>query len=143
MPDPASHYFIQKSTSMNLKFLTAPLLFLVLVISSCKKDHPSSPGNTMPDLQQVTDGLVSPIALVEPPDGSKRLFIVDQVGKIWIIQADGTKTASPFIDLSGKIVSLSPGYDERGLLGLAFHPNFKTNGKFYVFYSAPPHAGGP
>jgi glucose/arabinose dehydrogenase len=41
------------------------------------------------------------------------------------------------------MVSLSPAYDERGLLGFAFHPDFKTNGKFYVFYTAPPRAGGP
>ncbi len=125
-----------------MKFL--PLLLSVLIFAGCKKHHDNpSPGSGMPDLQQVTDGLVSPVALAEPPDGSKRLFIIDQVGKIWIIQADGTKAANPFIDLSGKIVALTPGYDERGLLGLAFHPDFKTNGKFYVFYTAPPHAGGP
>ena len=41
------------------------------------------------------------------------------------------------------MVTLSPGYDERGLLGLAFHPDFKSNGKFYLFYTAPPRAGGP
>jgi glucose/arabinose dehydrogenase len=41
------------------------------------------------------------------------------------------------------MVTLSPGYDERGLLGLAFHPQFKTNHKFYVFYTAPPRAGTP
>jgi len=40
-------------------------------------------------------------------------------------------------------VTLNGGYDERGLLGLAFHPDFKTNGKFYLFYSVPPRAGGP
>ncbi|MBS1663460.1 MAG: PQQ-dependent sugar dehydrogenase [Bacteroidetes bacterium] len=120
-------------------------LSMVLIIAACKKDHNNNPpnNNTTPDLQQVTDGLISPVALVEPPDGSKRLFIVDQAGKIWIVQSDGTRSATPFIDLSSKIVALNPGYDERGLLGLAFHPDFKTNGKFYLFYTAPPRAGGP
>jgi len=118
-------------------------VFLLLVLASCKKnDHPS-PGNTTPDLQQVADGLVSPVALAEPPDGSKRLFVADQVGKVWIIQPDGTKGSTPFMDLSAKMVSLTAAYDERGLLGLAFHPDFKTNGKLYVFYSALPHSGGP
>ena len=51
--------------------------------------------------------------------------------------------STPFLDLTGKMVALNPNYDERGLLSLAFHPNFQTNGKFYVFYTAPPRAGGP
>ena len=128
-----------------MKFLAVPLLIFFFIISGCKKDHNNNPPNqnATPDLQQVADGLVSPVALVEPPDGSKRLFVVDQVGKIWIIQADGTKAGTPFIDLTSKMVTLTPGYDERGLLGLAFHPDFKTNGKFYLFYTALPHSGGP
>jgi glucose/arabinose dehydrogenase len=122
--------------------LTAALV-LFLAIGGCKKNDKPPVSNTTPDLQLVTDNLVSPIALASPADNSKRLFIADQVGKIWIVQADGSKSATPFIDLTSKMVTLNGGYDERGLLGLAFHPDFKTNGKFYVFYSAPPHAGGP
>jgi hypothetical protein len=68
---------------------------------------------------------------------------VDQVGKIWIVYPDSTKPSTTFIDISSKMVALQTGYDERGLLGLAFHPNYKTNGKFYLFYTAPPRAGGP
>jgi len=122
---------------------TVPIVLFVLILLGCKKDHHNPPpGNTTPDLQQVADGLVSPVALAQPADGSKRLFVADQTGKVWIIQPDGTK--SPFIDVSGKMVpNLNANYDERGLLGLAFHPDFKNNGKFYLFYSAPPHAGGP
>jgi glucose/arabinose dehydrogenase len=119
-------------------------LSFLMIISSCKKnDNPSSSAGSMPDLQLVTDGLVSPVALVEPPDSSHRLFILDETGKIWIIGADGKKLATPFIDVSSKMVSLSPSYDERGLLGIAFHPQFKTNGKFYLFYTAPPRPGTP
>src|SRR5229473_8669340 len=105
--------------------------FLLLILAACKKDHNPSTNNT-PGLQLVTDNLVSPIAVAEPPDGTKRLFIADQVGKIWIIGADGKKLTDPFIDLTGKIVSLNPQYDERGLLGIAFHPQFNTNRKFYL-----------
>lgn len=125
--------------------LCAGLCFLLSAFFSCKKDHHPGDdnGNKTAGLQKVIDGLVSPVALAEPPDGSKRLFVVDQVGKIWIVAADGSKAGSPFLDISSKMVSLNAGYDERGLLGLAFHPDYKNNGKFYLFYTAPPNAGGP
>ena len=51
--------------------------------------------------------------------------------------------SQPFIDVSSKMVSLRSQYDERGLLGLAFHPDFRSNGKFYLFYTAKPRPGGP
>ena len=93
-----------------MKHLTVPFFICLLIFTGCKKDHNNPPpGSNTPDLQLVTDGLVSPVALVEPPDGSKRLFIVDQVGKIWLIQADGTKTPTPFMDLSGKDGLPEPG----------------------------------
>lgn len=96
------------------------------------------------DLQVIADNFVSPISVVQPPDGSHRLFVVDQVGKVWIIDAAGQRMSQPFIDITSKLVSpLRPFYDERGLLSLAFHPNFSSNGKFYLFYTAPPPAGGP
>jgi glucose/arabinose dehydrogenase len=91
----------------------------------------------------IAQALVSPVAVVEPPDSSHRLFILDEIGKIWIVGADGKQLAAPFMDLTSKMVTISPSYDERGLLGLAFHPQFKTNGLFYVFYTAPPRPGMP
>jgi glucose/arabinose dehydrogenase len=96
-----------------------------------------------PNIQLVADELVSPVALVEAPDNSGRRFVVDQVGKIWVITADGRKLPQPFLDISASLVALNPGYDERGLLGLAFHPDYKSNGKFYVYYSIPKRPGGP
>ena len=101
------------------------------------------PGAKDLDLQLVTDNLVSPLGATEAPDGTHRLFVLDQPGQIWIIDHNGQKLAQPFIDISSKMVSLSPFYDERGLLGFAFHPKFKQNGKFYLFYTAPPTPGGP
>lgn len=82
-------------------------------------------------LDEVATGLVSPLTLAEPADGTGRLFIVDQPGQIWIVMPDGTMLDQPFLD------ELDPGYDERGLLGLAFDPDYATNGTFYVSYSAP------
>lgn len=119
--------------------------YALFMQASCKKKDDNNPNpntNVTPNLQLVADNLVAPLTVVEPPDGSKRLFIVDQPGKIWIVK-DGNKLAEPFLDLGSKLVSLQAQYDERGLLGLAFHPNFKNNGKFYLFYTAPPRAGGP
>jgi hypothetical protein len=89
-------------------------------------------------LKKVADNLTSPVTIVDPKDGSNRLFVVDQVGLIWIIDSTGQMMSTPFLDLRNKIPKLNPAYDERGLLGLAFHPNFKSNKKFYVHYTAPP-----
>jgi len=101
-------------------------------------------GNKAVDIQLVADNFTSPIGLVPSPDKSGRLFVIDQVGKIWVVDKQGNKLSTPFLDITGKLVApLSPGYDERGLLGLAFHPDYARNGKFYVFYTAPPPPGGP
>ena len=78
--------------------------------------------------------------MVTPRDGSGRLFVVEQTGLIWII-SKGEQRANPFLDLRGRLVELSAFYDERGLLGLAFHPDFAANGLFYVSYSAPLREG--
>ncbi len=121
------------------------LLFaLLLALQSCKKRDFNPPPVGAYDLKLVSDGFISPLTLTESPDGTHRLFVADQPGKVWIINADGTKMPEPFIDVSSQLVApLSPFYDERGLLGFAFHPDFKNNGKFYLFYTAPPRAGGP
>lgn len=94
-------------------------------------------------LDLVAQGLTSPVSLVEAPDRSGRLFVVDQAGMIRVIAADGSLRAEPFLDVRARMVALNPGYDERGLLGLAFHPQYGTNGRFFVYYSAPLRAGAP
>ncbi len=88
-------------------------------------------------LQLVADGLVHPLVMLDAPDGSKRKFIVEQSGTVQILRPDGKLGPTPFMDLSKKMVKLDWEFDERGLLGMAFHPKFKENGKFYVVYSAP------
>ena len=118
------------------------MAFPAIYFSACNK-HDDQPTNVTPSLKLVAENLVAPLAVVEPPDDTKRLFVVDEIGKIFIVPQNSTMFSTPFLDLTSKIVPLNPSYDERGLLSLAFHPNFKTNGKFYVFYTAPPRAGGP
>ncbi|MHC4447082.1 MAG: PQQ-dependent sugar dehydrogenase [Planctomycetota bacterium] len=87
-------------------------------------------------LDLVVDGLVGPVGATHAGDGSGRLFIVDQAGQIRIVQ-DGALLATPFLDLTDKIVEVSAFFDERGVLGLAFHPDYENNGRFFVRYSAP------
>ncbi|MCW1916753.1 PQQ-dependent sugar dehydrogenase [Luteolibacter sp. GHJ8] len=89
----------------------------------------------------------SPTTVTHAGDGSGRLFITDQRGKIHILE-DGAVLPAPFLDLSAKLVTEQAGFDERGLLGLAFHPGYSGEGpgagRFYVFYSAPsPDSPGP
>ncbi|MCZ6531329.1 MAG: PQQ-dependent sugar dehydrogenase [SAR324 cluster bacterium] len=85
----------------------------------------------------IADGLQSPVDLKEAPDGSGRLFIVEQTGTIRVVMPDGTMRPEAFLDLRASIVKQIVRFDERGTLGLAFHPKYKSNGKFYVHYSAP------
>jgi glucose/arabinose dehydrogenase len=87
-------------------------------------------------LKLVADGLDSPVLLVSPP-GDGRRFIVDQIGLIWILSAEGDILPQPFLDIRSRLIELSAVYDERGLLGLAFPPDFAQTGRFYVYYSAP------
>ncbi len=144
------------------------LLMTSLLLGACKKtiDDPideeiishGNNGNKIKDIDMVLieDGFASPIGLVAPPEDDKwkgdkkgkniddkRLFVIDQAGKIWILDKQGNKLNMPFLDLTDRIVPLTPNYDERGLLGLAFHPNFARNGKFYVYYNGLPRTGGP
>ncbi|HEX7186027.1 MAG TPA: PQQ-dependent sugar dehydrogenase [Thermoanaerobaculia bacterium] len=94
-------------------------------------------------VRQIASGLTAPVALVEPPDGSRRLFIVDQIGLIRVLLPNGQLLPTPFLDLRDRIVPLRTNFDERGLLGLAFHPRYAENGRLFVFYSAPLREGAP
>lgn len=103
------------------------------------------PGDFVPNvrLKLVATDLTGPMVAVSPDDGTKRLFIVDQIGIIKILEPDGEIRPDPFLDLRNRLVQLSSGYDERGLLGLAFHPDFRNNGRLFVYYSIPLRRGGP
>lgn len=84
----------------------------------------------------IAKNLMAPVAMDCPKDGSKRLFICEQTGKIKIIK-NGQVLEKPFLDVSGKLDGMGKAYSEKGLLGIAFHPNYKNNGRFFIYYSAP------
>ena len=81
-------------------------------------------------LTPVVSGLDAPVFVTSANDGTGRLFVVEQTGRIRVIK-NGVLLATPFLDVSDRI---SHG-GEQGLLGLAFHPNFKTDGRFYVNFT--------
>ena len=73
--------------------------------------------------QEVAPGLANPLLLVSPPDGSNRAFVPEQIGYVYIYDSEWNKNPEPFLNISD-IVVVIPGYDERGLLSIAFHPDF-------------------
>jgi glucose/arabinose dehydrogenase len=82
------------------------------------------------ELDVVVGGLEAPLLVANAGDGSGRLFVVEQVGRVRVIE-DGRLRPTPFLDISDRIVSGG----EQGLLGLAFHPRFASNGRFFVNYT--------
>ena len=121
--------------------LLSTIAFLSITGTGCQKNDAPDLKKAV-DIELIADDLVSPIQLVSSHH-SQRLYIVDQIGKVWVIDKDGNKRPNPFLDITSKLVTLSPDYDERGLLGIALHPDFKVNGRFFVYYQLPPNAGGP
>jgi glucose/arabinose dehydrogenase len=87
------------------------------------------------DVELVADGLVAPLGLTYAPDGGDRRFIVDQTGLVVVLTRGEEVLPTPFLDITDQVV-LQSAFDERGLLDLAFHPRFASNGKLYVQYSA-------
>jgi len=78
----------------------------------------------------VSGGLSSPVFVGDAGDGSSRLFIEEQAGRILVLQPRAS-TPTVFLDIQPKVVSGG----EQGLLGLAFHPGYATNGRFFVYYT--------
>lgn len=111
-------------------------------------DESAIPTGPTVGLETVAEGLTSPVGFATANEDADRRFIVDQVGQIYVHGPDGLED-EPFLDVSDRLVDVGGategGFDERGLLGLAFHPDFaqKDNCRFYVRYSAPPREGTP
>src|SRR4051794_29207076 len=107
-----------------LTVLAASLGIAVMSLASAGVPRTAAAGLPM---TLVQSGFASPVYVTNA--GDARLFVVEQVGRIKIIQPDNSVTT--FLDLTG-VVSQDGG--ERGLLGLAFHPKYANNGLFYVTY---------
>lgn len=105
---------------------------IVLLLLGCgggsSRNSPPSPPPAI-SLRLVTGGLTSPLDLQQPDDNSGRLFVVEQRGTIRIVQ-NGTLQAAPFLDISSEVHLEG----ESGLLGVAFHPHYAQDPRFFVNY---------
>lgn len=139
-------------------FLLLATLLLVLFVGYLQLESPKMatgggakvvPTGPHLQLQLVADGLARPVGLENAGDGSGRLFVVEQDGRIIVVSADFKRQDEPFLQMSlikdcdlggtlGRHVVGFTGSDvgnERGLLGLAFHPDFRYNGRVFVDFT--------
>ena len=84
------------------------------------------------ELEQYATGFLSPVDITHA--GDDRLFVVERSGRIKIIDETGSVVFTPFLDIDNLVANTS-GQSERGLLGLAFHPDYENNGYFFVNYT--------
>lgn len=126
---------MQSSLLRNL-FLAATLAVGIGSLALAQDDAASQDDASPIMLETVAEALNSPVQLLSPPNDDRR-FVVDRVGVIYRLSDDGGVADTPFLDLRDRVVELQDGFDERGLLGLVFHPGFADNGRFFVYYSAP------
>jgi glucose/arabinose dehydrogenase/plastocyanin len=135
-----THSLTAKATDSNGAVGTSAAVAVTVGGGGTKIDDPIpqriAKGNITVQLEMVLTGLVSPLGLAAPDDGSGRLFVYDQVGVIHVV-TNGVKMATPLLDVRSRLVSLNPGYDERGLLGVATHPNFAEHPFIYTYTSEP------
>ena len=120
---------------MPLSFAPRPFtsaVVLLTVLGGCSSSTKAS-GDLLLDLLPVVTGLTMPVYLTAPA-GDPRLFVVEQPGRIRIVK-NGQLLPSPFLDISARV---SYG-GERGLLSMAFDPQYATNGFFYVYYTSVPN----
>ncbi|WP_298819597.1 PQQ-dependent sugar dehydrogenase [Chloroflexus sp.] len=82
-------------------------------------------------LERIATGFTRPTHITHAGDGSGRLFVVEQAGRVWILR-DGQRLETPFLDLRDRVGSRG---NEQGLLSIAFHPQFAVNGRFFVNYT--------
>ena len=116
---------------LRIKNLTVVLIGLAILIMGV--DGTAAPRIS---LKLIVSGLKYPVDINHAGDGSKRLFVVEQEGFIRIIK-DGTLADQPFLNIFDRVRCCG----EQGLLGVAFHPEFETNGYFYVNYTTRSRSG--
>lgn len=89
--------------------------------------------------ERLAGGFEQPLFVGAPPGDTSRVFVVQKTGQIFIVNlASGTVNPTPFLDIHDRITVVG---NEQGLLGLAFDPDYPSNGRFYVDYTAPGGSG--
>jgi len=124
---------VRSSLILSLVLLIPALL---VMLPGCGRGSSRTAGNPLPGgppalvLSAFVQGLTAPVGMEVPNDGSGRLLVLEQGGRIRIIQ-NGALIGAPFLDITSKVESGG----EKGLLGLAFHPSFSSNRRFFVYYT--------
>ena len=131
------------------------LLASAIAMPAIAADYPATPaevaqpGGKLPGspkiaLVKVAGGFSDPVNAASANDGSGRIFVVERVGRIKVVNKDGSVQEEPFLDLT----NINPlgsdvqtGFVEQGLYSVAFHPKFKENGYFFVHYASLPFNG--
>ena len=113
------------------------LLVAIMVVVATLKSY----AQPQIQLQSFATGFTLPLGVFHA--GDERLFVLEKSGIIKVIQPNGTVNSTPFLDITSFVSYNGQTNSERGLLGLAFHPDYKTNGYFYVNYTrkAPTNDG--
>ncbi len=127
---------------MKLRYWFAALLVSMLALTAAAQDDVPTTRDGAPDaskvmLTPVANGFVRPLLVTHAGDGTGWLYVVEQGGTIWLL-IDGERQPTPFLDLSDRVspeATQEGGYTERGLLGLAFAPDYADSGFFYVNYT--------
>jgi uncharacterized repeat protein (TIGR01451 family) len=131
------HKLVRSTTAVALALAVLAGLWAIVCLAQGHTSMTREPeaALALPDVDITIDDVIvsgfnRPIQVTHAGDGSDRLFVVEQTGRIWIVR-NGAVSPTPFLDLSGLVVCCG----ERGLLGLAFHPDYGNNGHLYVDYT--------
>lgn len=125
--------------------LILAVLTLAIVTQNCgggsgdsgSNPPPPPPGPVNAALTSIATGFTDPVGLVPANDGTSRFFVLEQAGRIRIIQ-NGSVVATPFLDIQTRVESGG----ETGLLGMALHPQFAQNRRFFLNYTTTRLTGG-
>jgi glucose/arabinose dehydrogenase len=123
------------------RFVLVPVVAVLLAISVVAQDSgPVTRRDAGPDpagvtLTLVANGFFRPVQVTHAGDESGRVFIVEQNGRVWILQ-EGQILPDPFIDITDRVSqAVTRGYSEQGLIGLAFPPDFAASGLVFAHYN--------
>ncbi|WP_335998890.1 PQQ-dependent sugar dehydrogenase [Halorientalis halophila] len=122
-------------------FLRVGAVTVGATLAGCSFLDSNSQPETNVGTEAIATGFTAPLGMEPIPD-SNGFFVADQAGQIHLVGSSGRRER-PVLDLTDRMVDLNPGYDERGLLGIATGPNFAERRRLFVRYSAPLRSGMP
>ncbi|MCC8426053.1 sorbosone dehydrogenase family protein [Mucilaginibacter sp. UR6-11] len=129
---------IRLKTATCFSVILLSLMAAIFALASFTKND--NPADITINSVKITGGIQAPTSMAFPEPS--KIWITEQTGKIRLVK-DGRLTNVVILDLKDKMIRVNSGYEERGLLNIALHPEFSSNGKFYVFYSRPATTQNP